>query len=229
MPTIYLLFYVEDVVRRYFYVGRTKDLNRRMREHRYCSRTRNEDVYQKMRELERSGIAWDCEVIDGEANRYAERHHISKLIRAGHQLMNMRHGSRVQRGENKRIEAAVLSVRLPDGVYQTPALFEQPVPPVHPVQKKRSKPFERSAEFRRKESLLQTLKAFRRGAYSIRHSTQIPAHHRELLLRAAGCWESGKDASVQRGNWTEDEVLAHLDVERWTTLRERFKELFPTV
>ena len=51
---IYAFFYWEAEAKRYFYVGRSKDLERRMREHRYCKATGHEDKYALIRHLENS-------------------------------------------------------------------------------------------------------------------------------------------------------------------------------
>ena len=60
---VYAFFYLDGEVKRYFYVGRTKDLSRRMKEHRYRSRTGHEGKYAKIRELEAQGIQYDSEII----------------------------------------------------------------------------------------------------------------------------------------------------------------------
>jgi len=89
--------------KRYFYVGRSKDLPRRVREHRARKRTGHEDKYQFIRNLEAKGVEWLCEVIEtlpcGDYAPDAERWHVIRLTREGHSLMNMRHGSAEHRKE----------------------------------------------------------------------------------------------------------------------------------
>jgi hypothetical protein len=100
---IYAFFFLDGAIKRYFYVGRSKDLPRRMREHRYSTPKGHEDKYQRIRQLEEAGIDWTSEVIErvGEADYHpdAERWHVIRLTREGHELTNMRHGSREHRKE----------------------------------------------------------------------------------------------------------------------------------
>jgi hypothetical protein len=100
---IYAFFYFEGAEKRCFYVGRSKDLTRRMREHHYSKRKGHEDKYVGIRRLEATGMQWETEVIeslpDDEYFPDAERWHVIRLTREGHELMNMRHGSVAHRKE----------------------------------------------------------------------------------------------------------------------------------
>lgn len=100
---IYAFFYSEGDEKKYFYVGRSKDLTRRMREHHYSKRKGHEDKYVGIRRLEAAGTRWETEVIeslpDDEYFPDAERWHVIRLTREGHELMNMRHGSVAHRNE----------------------------------------------------------------------------------------------------------------------------------
>ena len=84
--------------RRYFNVGRSKDVARRARQHAYVTRSRHEDVYEHLRALDAQGTRWLVEVLDTVTEDDwwpdAERWHVICLIRDGHELRNMRHGSR---------------------------------------------------------------------------------------------------------------------------------------
>jgi hypothetical protein len=98
MENIYALYYEWEDERRYFYVGRTgRDPKIRHNEHRQKSRTGSEDVYKYIREkLQPSGIdVWDMEVLYSEPNgrpEDTEDFWVVLMIRAGHDLKNMKHG-----------------------------------------------------------------------------------------------------------------------------------------
>jgi len=100
---IYAFFYSETGGKKYFYVGRSKDLTRRMREHQYSKGKGHEDKYERIRRLEAAGTPWHFEPVETvEADDYfpdAERWHVIRLTREGHELMNMRHGSVEHRKE----------------------------------------------------------------------------------------------------------------------------------
>lgn len=85
-------------VRRYFYVGRSKDVGRRAKQHGYATQVRHEDVYEHLRALEADGTPWHLAVLETVTEDDwwpdAERWHVIRLIRDGHDLRNMRHGSR---------------------------------------------------------------------------------------------------------------------------------------
>ena len=52
---IYAFFYCEAKEKRYFYVGRSKDIARRMREHQHSKEKGHEDKYERIRRLESAG------------------------------------------------------------------------------------------------------------------------------------------------------------------------------
>jgi hypothetical protein len=86
-----------DGTKAFFYVGRSENVGRRLREHLYASRDGHEDKYVRIRELDAAGTPWHIEVIESldAADYYpdAERWHVIRLTRDGHSLTNMRHGS----------------------------------------------------------------------------------------------------------------------------------------
>lgn len=99
MEHIYALYYEYADERRYFYVGRTNDPKRRLQEHRRNVKNtkHTEDVYQFIRErCQPNGIdVWDLEVMVTEPNMRAEDCEdfwVVLMIRAGHDLKNMKHG-----------------------------------------------------------------------------------------------------------------------------------------
>jgi hypothetical protein len=100
--SIYGLFYQDDV-KHYFYVGRSIDVFRRIKQHNYAKKSGHEDKYEFIRELEAEGTAWNFEVLrtipEGEHPPDNERWFVIKLTREGHQLMNMRYGSAEHRQE----------------------------------------------------------------------------------------------------------------------------------
>jgi predicted GIY-YIG superfamily endonuclease len=100
---IYAFFYIDSGVKKYFYVGRSKDLSRRMREHQRSKVKGHEDKYERIRQLEATGISWECESVETVPDEFhfpdAERWHVIRLTREGHQLENMRHGSVAHRKE----------------------------------------------------------------------------------------------------------------------------------
>ena len=96
---IYALYYEYADERQYFYIGRTNDPKRRLSEHR--SNVKNskhkEDVYCFIREeCQPNGIdVWDMEVLVTEETARTEDCEdfwVVLMIRAGHKLMNMKHG-----------------------------------------------------------------------------------------------------------------------------------------
>jgi hypothetical protein len=98
MEQIYALYYEQDDQRQYFYVGRTgRDPKIRHNEHKLRSKTGTEDVYKYIREnLQPSGIAvWDMELLvsdDVSSSEDCEDFWVVLMIRAGHDLKNMKHG-----------------------------------------------------------------------------------------------------------------------------------------
>jgi hypothetical protein len=101
MPTtIYGLYYYEPTtpsLKSYFYVGRSKDMFRRERQHRFAMTKGHEDKYEFMRSLDERGLQWHIESLreipDNEYPPDNERWFVIKLTREGHTLKNMRHGS----------------------------------------------------------------------------------------------------------------------------------------
>jgi hypothetical protein len=110
--TIYGLYYIDPGTgtKRYFYVGRSFDVGRRLRQHHYAKRARHEDVYGFIRDLEAAGIDWHHDVLKvipvGEYALDNERWFVIKLTREGHQLQNMRYGSVERRQELARMISA---------------------------------------------------------------------------------------------------------------------------
>ena len=98
MEQIYALYYEWEDERKYFYVGRTgRDPKIRHNEHRLKSRSGTEDVYKFIRErLQPSGIdVWDMELLasdDVSSYEDCEDFWVVLMIRAGHDLKNMKHG-----------------------------------------------------------------------------------------------------------------------------------------
>ena len=98
MEQIYALYYEYADERRYFYVGRTgRDPAIRKREHLSKSKTGTEDVYRFIREkLQPNGCeVWDMEIMptDGTGSfEDCEDFWVVLMIRAGHELKNMKHG-----------------------------------------------------------------------------------------------------------------------------------------
>ena len=102
--TIYALFYLDASDRKnYFYVGRSNDVSRRERQHRYAKIKGHEDKYEFIRSLDNKGLAWQLESLreipDDESPPDNERWFVIKLTREGHTLTNMRHGSAEHRRE----------------------------------------------------------------------------------------------------------------------------------
>jgi GIY-YIG catalytic domain len=65
MPNnVYALFYMCEGSKQYFYVGRSKNVERRIRQHEYSKRRGHEDKYHKIRDLEAAKIEWLHEVIE---------------------------------------------------------------------------------------------------------------------------------------------------------------------
>lgn len=100
---IYAFFCLVGEEKKYFYVGRTKNFDRRIQEHNYRKTHGREDKYEFIRDLEEAGIGWSAEVIERvEDDDYlpdSERWHVIRLTREGHVLKNMRHGSVEHRRE----------------------------------------------------------------------------------------------------------------------------------
>ena len=104
--TVYSLFYVDPCAperKCYFYVGRSIDMFRREKQHRYAKTKGHEDKYEFIRSLEMRGLIWQVEALreipEDEHPPDNERWFVIKLTRDGHTLMNMRHGSVEHRKE----------------------------------------------------------------------------------------------------------------------------------
>lgn len=186
---IYALFYMSGEVKRYFYVGRSKDLKRRMKEHCYHSKMGHEDKYQKIRELKERGIAWSSEIVESiQGNCYipdAENFHVIRLTREGHELTNMRHGSK-----EHRLWLAT-QVRNPKVRTITDVRQER--------EAEENRKYLRSQELRDRINLAQLVRAFRKGVPDVKASTDIPAIYREMLVR---CYID----SIRANNWRPEEV-----------------------
>src|SRR3990167_8089531 len=103
---IYALYYLDPddaSRRRYFYVGRSVNPARRLRQHELLSVRGHEDKYAFIRKLQGRGVAWHLDVLaavaDGEYPQDWERFHVIDLVRKGHALTNMRHGTSEQQRE----------------------------------------------------------------------------------------------------------------------------------
>jgi hypothetical protein len=98
MEQIYALYYEYADERRYFYVGRTeRDPKIRLSEHRYKAKRGTEDVYKFIRQsCQPNGIdVWDMELLvndQGDPTEDCEDFWVVLMIRAGHDLKNMKHG-----------------------------------------------------------------------------------------------------------------------------------------
>ena len=106
---VYALYYFEPASpddKRYFYVGQSIQVLKRMRQHAASARTGHEDKYEFIRELDSRGLDWHHEVLctvgDEQYDVDAERWFVIKLTRAGFRLMNMRYGSVAQLKELTR-------------------------------------------------------------------------------------------------------------------------------
>lgn len=106
---VYALYFLDQQsgVKRFFYVGRSNDVPRRISEHIRLTSAGHEDKYQRLRELDQAGIPWSVEILreipDGEYPPDNERWFVIKLTREGHELANMRHGSVERRRELARL------------------------------------------------------------------------------------------------------------------------------
>jgi hypothetical protein len=98
MEQLYALYYERDDQVNFFYVGRTERApKKRLQEHRSRAKSGTEDVYKFIREhLQPNGIdVWDMQVLVNEAGDPVddcEDFWIVEMIRAGHDLKNMKHG-----------------------------------------------------------------------------------------------------------------------------------------
>jgi hypothetical protein len=186
---IYAFFYLETGEKRYFYVGRSKDLNRRMREHQYSKGKGHEDKYERIRCLESAGTPWYFEAVETlKADDYfpdAERWHVIRLTREGHELMNMRHGSVEYRKE--------LAEQIRDRHIRSTA-------DVRSDFKRRA--FQASKRLRRKIWIRQLKKS---GISDVRADKILPrVFHRKLLAQMAA---AGDGNARFKPPWTVDDFV----------------------
>jgi hypothetical protein len=103
MPTfIYGLYYFEDKnTKKYFYVGQSREPQRRFKQHEYTSKKGHEDKYHKIRELQCDGLEWRWDILaeipPEKFIRDCERFWVIQLTRQNHDLTNMRHGTAEER------------------------------------------------------------------------------------------------------------------------------------
>lgn len=106
MKNIYALYFLEDEIKRYFYVGQSNDVPRRIAEHIRAVPEGHENKYERLRQLNAQGVPWDVEILreipSGEYPLDNERWFVIDLTRKGHELTNMRHGSAERRRDLAR-------------------------------------------------------------------------------------------------------------------------------
>jgi hypothetical protein len=94
---IYSLVHLEDSKKITWYVGRTDDCKRRMREHRLHARKYkpgDEWKYEYASTLNQCGIKWSMEILMecGPDTEYYEDYFVNKMLLAGEPLQNMKRG-----------------------------------------------------------------------------------------------------------------------------------------
>ncbi|MFM0060625.1 GIY-YIG nuclease family protein [Paraburkholderia phytofirmans] len=78
-----------------FYIGRTADIDSRIKQHRYDAKDGREDKYVFIRDLERRKIPWDIKelaAVDASDSDPWEFLYVIEFVRNGHDLKNMRYG-----------------------------------------------------------------------------------------------------------------------------------------
>ncbi|REG61548.1 hypothetical protein B0G80_4401 [Paraburkholderia sp. BL6669N2] len=78
-----------------FYIGRTADIDSRIKQHRRDAKDGHEDKYVFIRHLERRNIAWaikELAAVDASDSDPWEFLYVIEFIRNGHDLKNMRYG-----------------------------------------------------------------------------------------------------------------------------------------
>lgn len=92
---IYELYTVKD--NKVFYVGQTKDITRRHKEHISAAKHLNntEDKYNYIRKLKENNKLWDLRAVCLFTDDYTEDYHIYKLLCQGINLTNMKAGDTV--------------------------------------------------------------------------------------------------------------------------------------
>ena len=90
-----------------FYIGRTNDLTRREREHRYnAKRGDSETKYQAIREFDAAGITWGLELIAEvtDVTQPYEDFYVYEALCDGHWLANMKMGDAQRAAEEQEAE-----------------------------------------------------------------------------------------------------------------------------
>ena len=106
-----------------FYIGRTTNPDRRLKQHRYEAKTGTEDKYVFIRELDQKNVEWDFKVL-GEVEKSDDRPwefwYVIEFIRKGVSLKNMRYGDfkRMQTNRLKKF-ASNKSIRNVDDLKKT--------------------------------------------------------------------------------------------------------------
>lgn len=96
-----------------FYVGRTSDMGRRLKEHKYESRFGTEAKYQYIRELEINGVEWemillDEVIIDRQTIDVMDRYEdfwVYTLAVEGYDLQNMKAGDSIRAANSEAMRS----------------------------------------------------------------------------------------------------------------------------
>lgn len=118
---VYGLYTVdENGNQRYFYVGMTgRSIPERVGEHRHGAYRRHEDVYKYLQQLDRDDINWTwAELRHCKGEHYwkdAERWEVIRLLKLGHDLLNMRYGNVARRAKLAQ-QVADVTIRSADDV-----------------------------------------------------------------------------------------------------------------
>jgi hypothetical protein len=93
------IYYLSEPGRQPFYVGRTSNMARRLKEHQYASKTGTEAKYQYIRNL--NGKPWEMVLLEevGPDTKNYEQFWIYNFIINGVELQNMMAGSAKQQAE----------------------------------------------------------------------------------------------------------------------------------
>jgi hypothetical protein len=120
IETIYALCEVQGAP---FYVGRTKDVTRRLREHNYSKTKGTEAKYQHIRKLEAEGKQWELVPLAevGPCTEHYEDFWVYTLLMEGYDLTNMKAGDSLQAAERD----AILVMRGKGQQFTTAAEFLQ--------------------------------------------------------------------------------------------------------
>ena len=209
---LYALFTIKGGHPSYFYVGKSHEPARRMKQHVAGARVgRHEDVYDRIRELNAHGISWEMEILgsiaasDYEAD--AERFEIIRMVRAGHQLMNMRHGSRETQEEAAR--------QVADPAIRSAADVRRDRERITDGKRQASRKLRRDIQLRELNAALQ------RGIPDVSQEDAIPAIIRRRL--AAGIWPGRAPSRIPAGgfkNLSEFIEFVRIHPNRWRALAE---------